>query len=159
MLEVVIIYKKILFGLDGSENSNRAAKKVIELQKKWNCNVVIFHSIKHPKKIFLYPLVLTASFGSCYTTEINFLTEYEKEAKKILRDNKKIFDEAQVPVESRLIKDENPEDYIERVVKEEGFDLVVVGIKGVHSKLRQIITGSVAQKVIKHTPCDVLIVK
>ena len=44
-------------------------------------------------------------------------------------------------------------------MKEEGFDLVVIGTKGIHSKLRQILLGSVAQRVVKNAPCDVLVVR
>ena len=70
-----------------------------------------------------------------------------------------MFDEAKMPVETHLIEDEDPEDYIERMVREEGFDLVVIGTKGIHSKLRQVILGTVATRVIKHVPCDVLIIR
>ena len=120
---------------------------------------MLFHSIRHPKNIILYPLVMAAPYGSAYTDDRELQIECEREGKKILRDKKKMFDEAELPVEIRLIKDEDPEDYIERIIKEEEFDLVVIGLKGVHSKLRQMFIGSVAKKVVKHASCDVLVVR
>ncbi|MFX1281734.1 MAG: universal stress protein, partial [Promethearchaeota archaeon] len=41
------MYKKILLATDGSEHSIRGVKSVIEICENKNCDVVIFHSIKH----------------------------------------------------------------------------------------------------------------
>ncbi len=41
------MYKKILIGVDDSENAIRAAKKVIEIQKLHDSEVVAFHSVIH----------------------------------------------------------------------------------------------------------------
>ena len=77
----------------------------------------------------------------------------------ILVEKKAIFDELQIPVKIRLIIKDYPEDYIQRIVPKKKFDLVVVGLKGIHSKLSQIFLGSVAESVVKNTPCDVLVIK
>ncbi len=44
-------------------------------------------------------------------------------------------------------------------MEEENFDLIVLGSKGEHSKLEQIFSGTIAQKVVNDVPCDVLIVR
>ena len=62
-------------------------------------------------------------------------------------------------VETRLIYNTMPEDYIKKIVKEEEFDLVILGCKGDHSKLRRTFLGTVPDKVINEAPCDVLIVR
>ena len=62
-------------------------------------------------------------------------------------------------VETRLIEDDAPEVYIRRIVEEENFDLVVLGSKGHHSKLKEILLGTVSKNVVRSAPCDVLIVK
>ena len=50
------IYNKILLATDGSYHANNAAEQVVELQKQWNCKVVIFHSVKHHKLLIgMYP--------------------------------------------------------------------------------------------------------
>ena len=157
--EVVIIYKKVLVAIDKSENSNRVIEKVIDLKKSWNCNVVIFNSIKHTAKFILAHIATATGSGSYYINERELLNEYKKEGDNLLLAKKELFNNEDLPVEIRLITDEAPEKYIERIVKEEGFDLIVIGTKGIHSKLNQFFLGSVAKRVVKHAACDVLIVR
>ena len=85
--------------------------------------------------------------------------ENKKIGKKILDDTKDIFAKANKAIETRLIKDEDPEDYIMRIVEEEDFDLVALGSKGEHSRLKEIFMGSIAQKVLNDASCDVLVVR
>lgn len=44
-------------------------------------------------------------------------------------------------------------------VKEESIDLVIIGTKGTHSLLEEVLIGSVAEKVVRHIPCDVLVIR
>lgn len=87
------------------------------------------------------------------------LAEYEKVGKIILEETKKMFEAEKLAVETRLIRDKSPGDYIIKVVKDEGFDLVVLGCKGHHSKLREVFIGTVAEKSLNRAACDVLIVR
>ncbi len=152
---MIKIYKKILLAIDGSYHSNNATEQVLEFQKCWNCNVVIFHSIKHhklPKS--LYPDVILP-------VEIyRNIEEVSKKAGEILLEKtKKVFDKAQFPAETRLIEDKSPEEYITHIIGKENFDLVVLGSKGHHSKIKEVVMGTVSTKVVKNAPCDVLVVK
>ncbi len=149
------MYRKILLAIDESENSNRAIEKVIELQKSWNCDVIMFHSIKHRSKSIVVGARI-GSGGSYYISEREL--EY-KIGKDILLAKEKYFDKANLPVEARLIIDDPPEEYIEKSVKKENFDLIVIGTKGYHSKLREILLGSVARNAVKHASCDVLVIR
>ena len=89
--------------------------------------------------------------------------DLERESRKagndLLENTKKVFDNEQISVEIRLIEDEHPGPYIKKVVEKENFDLIVLGRKGHHSKLREILLGSVATKVLNSASCDVLIVQ
>ncbi|MHA2182115.1 MAG: universal stress protein [Promethearchaeota archaeon] len=85
--------------------------------------------------------------------------EIEQMGENVLNETKAIFDEVQVPTKTHLVTKDYPEDYIRRMVKKKKFDLVVVGIKGIHSKLSQIFLGSVAEQVVKDAPCDVLVIR
>ncbi len=152
------MYKKILLAIDGSEHSIRAIEKAIELKKDWGCKVVMFHSIKHPIKPMLANLALASGYGNFYVSERELDYENRKAADALLQDRVEIFKNEELSVETRLIIDEAPEEYIEKEVEEEGFDLVIIGNRGIHSKLNQLLLGTVAQRVIKHAPCDVLII-
>jgi nucleotide-binding universal stress UspA family protein len=153
------LYKKILLAVDESNNSSRAIEKVIDLQKSENCKVVMFHSIRHPSRPIIATLPSASGSGSFFINERELFNEYRKEGDSLLLARQKLFNNEDLPVEIRLIMDEAPEDYIERIVREQEFDLVVIGTKGVHSKLNQFILGSVAQRVVKQATCDVLIIR
>ncbi len=109
--------------------------------------------------MLLANITVATGQGSYYVNEKVLLNEYKEVDSKILRSKQKIFDNKELAIESRLIEDEYPYEYINRIIKEEQFDLVVIGIKGSHSKIREVIIGSIAQKVVKNTPCDVLVIK
>ncbi|MFW9872629.1 MAG: universal stress protein [Candidatus Thorarchaeota archaeon] len=149
------MYKKILIGTDGSLHANNAAERAVELQREWKSKIVIFHSINHhklPRKINPhreFPVEV-----------INNIEELSKEAGiDLLKETEKFFDKSISSVESRLIEDLNPQEYISKIVKEENFDLVIIGSKGHHSKAKEIFLGTVSTHVSKNTPCDVLIVR
>jgi len=153
--KVIKIYKKILLAIDGSFHSNNATEQVLEFQKLWNCKVVIFHSIKHHKlPKALYPDAFLPVKIYCNIEEVS-----KKAGEVLLEKTKKVFDKSQSPAETRLIEDESPEEYIARIVEKENFDLVVLGSKGYHSKIKEVLLGTVSTKVTKYAPCDVLVVK
>ena len=49
-------------------------------------------------------------------------------------------------------------DEILRAAREEGFDLIVVGHRGL-SPLKAFLLGSVSNRVVSHAPCSVLVVR
>lgn len=52
----------------------------------------------------------------------------------------------------------DPDDAIIDYAQEHGADLIVMGSHG-HTELRHLLMGSVAEHVLRHTPCPVLIVR
>ena len=92
LLEVIIIYKKILLAIDGSLHSNNAVNKTVEFQKIWNCKVLIIHSIKDNRiPSDLYPNV------KVLYSRYNTLDEVYKEAgEKLLKSTKKKFGTAKI---------------------------------------------------------------
>ncbi|MHA2400004.1 MAG: universal stress protein [Promethearchaeota archaeon] len=152
---MIKLYKKILLATDGSEHANNAAKKAVEFQKIWDSEVVVIHSIKDnriPSELYPNIDVLYAKYSS--------LEEVYKDAgTKLLNKTKRMFGDRQSSVETRLIEKEAPGDYIRRIVEEEKFDLVILGSRGQHSKVKKVLLGTVSSKVSKNAPCDVLIIK
>jgi nucleotide-binding universal stress UspA family protein len=144
-----------LLATDGSEHANNAAKKAVEFQKIWDSEVVVIHSIKDnriPSELYPNIDVLYAKYSS--------LEEVYKDAgTKLLNKTKRMFGDRQSSVETRLIEKEAPGDYIRRIVEEEKFDLVILGSRGQHSKVKKVLLGTVSSKVSKNAPCDVLIIK
>ena len=52
----------------------------------------------------------------------------------------------------------DPDDAIVEYAREHGADLIVMGSHG-HTGLRHLLMGSVAEHVLRHAPCPVLIVR
>lgn len=85
--------------------------------------------------------------------------ELKDKGERILSEIRKMFNTKNGQFETRLIKNERPEDYIERIVIEEKFDLVALGFRSEHSKSKKITKGKVAQKIFDDSPCRVLIAR
>lgn len=149
------IYKKILLATDGSRHAKNAVKQAVEFQKLYKCNVVIIHSIKDNR----LPSELYPNVETLYSKHTSFEDLYKEAGEKLLKSTKKLFGANESSVETRLIENETPQDYIKRIVGEENFDLVILGSQGQHSKIKKVLLGTVSSKVAKNTDCDVLIVK
>ncbi len=157
--------------MDDSEVAMHAAEKVLDLVSngitedalKNHFEIIAFHSIDHHLLPKVMPITVPSGFGSGYNVPAvdyrKLEEEYKIYGKKILKKTENLFKQNNIDIETRLITEEKPEDYIERVVKEEDIDLVALGTKGEHSKLEQIFSGSIAQKVVNEIPCDVLVVR
>jgi nucleotide-binding universal stress UspA family protein len=119
--------------------------------------VVVFHSVIH----HLSEINPTFTLPSSAMNAVSFVIHesYVEEGRDILKKVENIFKEANQTVETRLIFDIMPEDYIKKMVEEEKFDLILLGCKGDHSKLKRTFLGTIPDKVINEAPCDVLIVR
>ncbi|MBD3194444.1 MAG: hypothetical protein GF317_05265 [Candidatus Lokiarchaeota archaeon] len=149
--------------MDGSEDAKRAAQKAIDINKLSSAETIAFHSIEHhliPQQIPLsVPINNTYSYAIPEPNYQEIRDAYISRGKKILAETKDRFEKDGIPIETRLILDKNPFEYIKEIVQEENFDLVILGCKGTHSKMEEIFLGSVAQKVVNRIPVDVLVIR
>jgi nucleotide-binding universal stress UspA family protein len=83
---------------------------------------------------------------------------YLQAGKKIIRNAEEMFREAKVEVDARLVTYEDPAEFILQLIKDEGYDIVVIGNRAEHQSERYSL-GSVTEKVARHAECPVLIVK
>ena len=150
------VYLKAIFATDGSEYAKRAEARIIELVKSGSISqVVTFHSILHKLVAQSSPTVEFVPID-IYNT---LLTDIQNEGLRILNSTKEAFEAEGISIETRLITDSNPEQYIMSSVTEEGFDLVVLGCRGHHSKLKEMFLGTVPTRVLHTSNCDVLVVR
>ena len=157
------IYQKILIGIDGSKHSYNALLKAIDIQKLDKSKVIVFHSVEHhaePTGMFMAPSYGISQVYSISSPDIQRIKEvYEKNAQAIIDKAKELFSEQGLEVETRLVYEHGPVSYIKEMVETENVDLVIIGSKGTHSLLEEILLGSVADKVLRHVPCDILIIR
>ena len=150
------MYGKILVGIDESQDAMDAVKKALEFGKKENSEIVVFHSVIHHLSEISPGISLTVSSSTSMSLLIH--EDYINLGKKLLEDVEKLFKKNDINVETRLILDIPPEDYIKSITAEESFELVILGCRGHHSKLKQLL-GTVPNRTVNSVSCDVLIVR
>jgi len=121
---------RILVGIDGSNHSDRALLEAVTLAKKFSGSVKVITVYGRGK---------------------------EKEAKKIL-EHAKFYVENEVEHTLSAILGSNPARALQTTAEHENFDLIVVGSRGLGSKVSMLL-GSVSRQVAANAECNVLVVK
>ncbi len=126
--------------------------------------IILFHSVEHHAEptggMLPSPLYGIHHIYSISDPELQRIKlVYEKNAQSIIDKAKEIFREEGIEVDARLVYRNDPVTYIKETVKTENVDLVIIGSKGTHSLLEEVLLGSVAEKVLRHVPCDILIIR
>jgi nucleotide-binding universal stress UspA family protein len=142
------MFKKILCPLDFSEFSNEIVNYAVNIAGKYGSELHLLHVIPNlnyytPYESFLTPENLVALESSI-----------EKEVGK---DFEKIIKKIDTSVKT-IIKSGAPFVEIIEYVKAESIDLVVMGTHG-RSGIEHILIGSVAEKVVRKSPCPVLTIR
>ncbi len=138
-------FQRILVPTDGSPRGNIATERAIELAKLSGGNL---------RGIFV---VDQASFmGLPAGIEWETLTEaLRAEGTRALEQLEASARAANVPVKTRLLEG-HP---VQRIVEEaRDTDVIVMGTLG-RTGLAHLLLGSVAERVIRHAPCPVLVVR
>ena len=121
---------RILVGIDGSNHSDRALLEAVSIAKKFSGFV---------KVITVYGRGM------------------EKKANEIL-EHAKFYVENEVDYELSAILGSNPARALHNVADHENFDLIVVGNRGLGSKV-SLLLGSISRRVVADAECNVLVVK
>ena len=131
--------KKILLPTDGSTHSLKAAEYAAEISKQFDSETHILN-------------VITKSI-----IRISRKRE-EKSSVQALEETKDVFDRRSIKVIVRKVVRGNPAEIICKIAEEEGFDLIVIGSRGL-SGMKAFFLGGVSDKVSRHAICPVLIVR
>jgi len=142
------MFKKILYPIDFSEYTDEITGYAVSVAKKYDSELHLLHVIPNPNYFTPYESFLTPE--NLIAIERNIEKEIEKNFDKVIKEidmpTKKIIRTGVTFVE--II------DYI----NEEGIDLVVMGTHG-RSGIEHMLIGSVAEKVVRKSPCPVLTVR
>lgn len=142
------MYKKILIATDGSDHSEEAVKHGLTMAKRSGATVTALHVVEvvHPSRSISSPTSLLLD---------EQIEEIKEEGKKIVQNVVKRGKEMGVEVHP-VVAEGHPANEIIEHAKE--CDLVVVGTLG-RSGISHLLLGSVAEKVVRHAPVPVLVVK
>jgi nucleotide-binding universal stress UspA family protein len=130
---LIVMFEKIriLVGVDGSVQSKKALKEAISLAQH-------------------------------FSGFINAITVYEKgqekKAQAVIDDAKHLLEGEGVKFDVSMVVGSNIAKILEGYAKKENFELIVVGSRGLGSRV-SILLGSVSKQVVGNAYCNVLVVK
>jgi nucleotide-binding universal stress UspA family protein len=148
-------FSKIVVGIDGSEESMRAAEYTISVAKLYNAELIAVH-------------VLTSDIGYIYSSpgvesppltikEIVLLAE--DEAKKWFDEIKEKANKKDIQLKTEsIVAKKSLLNTILEYVEEHNINLVVVGTRG-RSGIKKMLLGSIASGLVTYSPCPVLVIK
>ena len=148
------IFEKILVPVDGSHSCLHAKMFASSIAKKFNSKVTVVNVVSHE---FMHP-ELKAQYQLPHSILHKIDEAYLEAGKKIIRNAEEMFREASIQVDARLVTYEDPAEYLLGLVKDEKFDLVIIGNRA-DTQSERYSLGSVTEKIARHTECPVLIVK
>ena len=148
---------KILACTDGSEYSQKALEQASIIAGGCNVDEVEIIHVHDPglDTTFPYHESITAE----QMQNFRKMMEGQKEqGKKILSEAEKLFKEKNIKTRT-MLKEGNPSSTIVKVAQEEGFDMIVVGSRGLGG-LKKFLLGSVSNAIIQEVQnCSVLVLK
>ncbi len=151
---------KILACTDGSEQSQKALEKVLIIAEGCSVNEVAIIHVDDEKIDFS---AMPVGEGHVPTeTEIKRLRkmqeEHKSERKKILDDALELFKKNNMKARP-IYKEGHPSHTIVETAHEEGFDMIVIGSRGL-SGFKKVLLGSVSGAVVQEAKdCIVAVVK
>ncbi len=135
--------ERILVAVHGSAFSELAVDQAISLGGICNSEIFVVSVVDlFPEQIAVAPALVE---------------KMSKDVRQHLDDAKEKVDEANMPCETIVHIGGNPHEFIIQEAKDKEIDLIVMGTHG-RSGIKRVLLGSVAQNVIGHAPCPVLVV-
>lgn len=122
---------RILVGIDGSDHSLWALMEAINIAKKFSGFLKVITVYRQGK---------------------------EEDAERSQQKTKQYLEKEKINSTFSAILGSNPSRALVETAKNENFDLIVVGSRGLGS-VTSFLLGSVSRKVVSDAPCDVLVVK
>ena len=146
--------KKMMVALDGSKPANRALDFALDLASKYSSEVLLLTVIQ-PIAIpyFIYEEMPTPIESDTYSKR---LEEYYK--KLLSKALEKVKKEKPKLKASSKIEEGRPADKIVQIATEEECDIIIMGSQGL-SGVKELLLGSVSDRVADKATCPVLIVK
>lgn len=142
------MYKRILVPTDASEYSRRALLTALELARKFQAEIELLFVTYTPEAYWGY--------NPAYSVEIS-QEQIEETGKQTLKAALEGIQVGEVSLKKKMIQGHPSSVILEEVINE-SIDLVVMGSHG-YGPIAGAVLGSVSQRVLRKSPCPVLIVK
>lgn len=137
--------RKILLGYDGSVYAEHALKVALDLARRYGAAVTAV-SVAH-----------IPDFADTRDEINGALQDAEKFYAQPLARARELAERENVALETRIVPG-HPANALVHLAEKEGYDLIVVGDRGL-SGVKRYLLGSVSEKTVRYAHCPVLVVK
>ena len=138
------MFSKILVAIDGSTSAKRAFAQSLYLASKCDSRLEMVH-------------VVPCEFGGDSVNTFELVEELKTKGKKILEQCKKIAARNNISIKTTSELGD-PAKIIIKLAKSNDYDLIVMGSRG-RGAFKELLLGSVTQKVAHHAKCPVMVVR
>lgn len=140
-------YQNILVAVDGSDESEKAFKKAVNVAKRNDANLVLAHIID------------TRAFQSISSFDDELANQATTMAKQTLAELTTFAKNLGVEKITQVVKYGAPKTILVKDLPSEyQIDLIMVGATGLNA-VERLLIGSVSEYIIRHAHCDVLVVR
>lgn len=141
---------KFLLATDGSENSLRAAKHLVDISK--------VHAEAEINIIAVYEAMFIGGEAALAMIDRKEILAYaRKSAQEVMDKTTAVFKEAGIEVKE-IIVEGDPGPTIVETAKSLGVNQIVIGTRGM-GKVKELFMGSVSRKVVHLSPYPVMLIK
>jgi universal stress protein A len=140
--------RRILVPFDFSEHSEKAFSWALAMAEKWRSRLLLLHVVPMPN----YPPMLMGTYFNVAEFEASLRADAEARVKEFAGKPRG----RTVQVDTQVVIGE-PFGDICRIAEQEQVDLIIMGSHG-RTGLGHVLLGSIAERVVRHAPCPVLIV-
>ena len=148
---------KILVCTDGSKQSKKVVEEASKIAGGCNADEVAILYVYDHKPEFPYPGEGVYLKGEDIERWKKFEEEQKEDKKKILFEALQVFEGKNIKA-STIFKEGHASETIVNVASEGGFDMIVIGSRGLGG-LKKLFLGSVSNAVVQHAKASVLTIK
>jgi len=138
------MFSNILIAVDGSESASKAFHRSVYLAEKCNSKLDLVH-------------VVQCEVGGDSANTFDMIEELKDKAMKMLEEYMAEAAKNNVPIQIAIMQGD-PAKVIIELAKAKSYDLIIMGTRG-RSSFKELLIGSVSQKVMHHASCPVMVVR
>lgn len=143
----MVTYTHFLIAVDGSREAEWAFNKAVDAAKRNDAKMTIINVID------------TRSFASVEAYDRSISDRANEFAKKLLDGYEELARDRGITNVDKIIDYGSPKSIIpKKAIDKTGADVIVCGSSGLNA-VERFIVGSVSEAIVRHAPCDVLVVR
>jgi nucleotide-binding universal stress UspA family protein len=141
------MFSRILVPVDGSDNSYRALDAALLLSEKLGAKITVIHVMED----------IPVSYVVSEKLLREIVDAYKRENQLILSNCSEIATKKGLVIQTKLLQG-NPGSIILDFCEKEKYDIIIMGSRGM-GKFKELVLGSVSNKVLHHSSCPVMIIR